>query len=1174
VLRQIARDEGGCPERAQLEKVLRLKRRFRVVRTATTTVQMERLQQEIADTIMLYTGMVRKRLKGHVRQSTVALLTGYVHFRDILNALVREQVTREDEFFWQMQLKFDMQNMLDVVYKSAYDTGGRAVPRLETAKLDVSCEVFGHARGYGFEYLGNCPRLVVTPLTERCQRSLLVALQYNYGGAPEGPFGTGKTETTKDLSRQLAKLCFVLNCSASYEYTGVSRFFKGLASSGAWVCFDEFNRMETRMLSLISQVIISIQSAIRTQATHLQLDEAKIPLEPDCAIFVTLNPGYAGRTELPGTLKAQFRAVSMVVPDAVLITEILLYSSGFIGAPQLAKKIVAVQNLADVIMQKTEIAHDFGLRSIKAIVGIAGNLKLQAQNIVDSELAEVIDDHSLSHAPYKADQVLKEVMTATEAAIAKATAGLAGDEPGKPDESPRRADGKAGGVTPGGGGPASPAAAASPALGGGKLGGTADDLAQRPALDGSDDRAYERGEAGDSLERAQSPPPEERVAPEGKEGGELYDRLWEHIPFAERQLRTVYRQLGIDPDAQYEEGVLEEYIVLKAVRDFNHSKFATEEHVLIEGVIKDVFQGAVPDLDKPVQDYGNLKAALRQSFDGRKLDFSPSLQTKALQFYEIQRTKHGCILAGEPQSGKSTLVSLVQSALNKAAMNELMLTVAEQRRLRLVALAKEYQAQIVEGALQKTHTSGKSGAQADVMGGSVKKKNKRADKEAQAKKLQQQWHEMYRKTGLTEAELDAVRAKLTVKGVQMRRMNPKGMTSDELFGAFDSETHEWREGLFTEQYRAYADQQDDKKKWILLDGPIDFMWVENLNSILDDNKKMSLPNGESIRMSEGMCILLETDHLRNVTPATVSRCGLVFLHRRETCDSKAIFNQWLRQLPPNLAEYAKDLESVANYLMVEAVRVFEVEAEAGELNFAGVDLHWLMQNFVRLLTTLVYDYFIEYERSSATAPSAANPDELGTSLFNMSLGNGWVEADPDPDMTAYTPSEPPRSAQDRSRQGSRHLDQRVKTPDARQRELEKRKRLPRCNFIDSEMRLESALKFTPIWLEAFVIFALVWTFQPVLSAAGRRHLDERLRAKYESARTDYNAYVKEKKRKLAEKTKQEKSQAPKPAAGEKNKALGRASTLSNPKATSVSGGSAAGAATSPASASGQKESQP
>lgn len=1170
VMRQIAKDEEFCPERAQLEKVLRLKRRFRVSKSAPAEAQMQRLQQEIAETIMLYTGMVRRRLKSHVRHSTVALLTGFVHFRDILTTLLREKVCREDEFFWQMQLKFDMLNMLDVVYKAAHDSAGRG--RLETNKLEVDCEVFGHHRSYGFEYLGNCPRLVVTPLTERCQRSLLVALQYHYGGAPEGPFGTGKTETTKDLGRQLGKLSFVLNCSANYEYAGVCRFFKGLASSGAWVCFDEFNRMEPRLLSLISQVIISIQGAIRTQAPHLQLDEAKIPLDPDCAIFVTLNPGYAGRTELPSNLRALFRAVSMVVPDSVFITEILLYSSGFVGAQQLAKKIVSVQNLADVIMQNTEIAHDFGLRSIKAIVGIAENLKLQAQNIVDSELAEVIDDRSLSQAPYKADQVLKEVMTATEAAIAKAAAGLDADhsdEPGQSPRSPARARGRAAGLTPAGGGSAIPADASSPALRGNGLGGTTRDIEQRHELDGKDDQADVRAEGAELRESLESLPAEERVAPEGKEGGELYDRLWEHAPYTERQLRTVYKQIGIDPDQQYEEAVLEEYIILKAVRDFNHSKFATEEHLLIEGVIKDVFQGAVPDLDKPVQDYGNLKEALKQSFEDRKLDFSPSLQAKALQFYEIQRTKHGCILAGEPQSGKSTLVSLVQCALNKAAMNELMLTVSEKRRQRLVELAKGYQAEILEAALSRTHTSGKSGTQQDMMGG-VKKKNKKQDKEAEAKKLQEKWHEMYRQTGLTEEELNAVRAKLTTKGVQMRRMNPKGMALDELFGAFDEESHEWREGLFTQQYREYAGHKDDKKKWILLDGPIDFSWVEHLNSVLDDNKKLSLANGEAIKMSDGMCILLETDHLRNATPATVSRCGLVYLHREETCDPKAIFNQWLRKLPPNLAEYAADLECIANFLMVEAVEVFEAEAEAGALSYAGADMHWVMQNFVRLLTTLVYDFFIEYERGSALNPAAKSPDELGASLLNMSLGNGWVDAVSDPNMTVYTPSEPPRSAQEQSRQGSRHLEQRVKTPDARQRELEKRKRLPRCNFIDSEMRLESGLKYTPIWLEAFLIFALVWTFHPVLSRAGRKQLDARLQAKYDLARTDFSAYQKEKKRKLAEKTKLEKG--PKQH-GEKNKSTGRASALSAQKA-SVSAGSASGAAASQRSASRLGTAQP
>ena len=368
----------------------------------------------------------------------------------------------------------------------------------------------------------------------------------------------------------------------------------------------------------------------------------------------------------------------------------------------------------------------------------------------------------------------------------------------------------------------------------------------------------------------------------------------------------------------------------------------------------------------------------------------------------------------------------------------------------------------------------------------------------------------------------------------MRRINPKGLSIEELFGTFDKESHEWQEGLFTQQYRDYANSKDDKKKWILLDGPIDYMWVENLNSILDDNKKMSLPNGESIKMSDGMCILLETNHTANVTPATVSRCGLIYLHRQETCDPKAIFNQWLRGLPPNLTEYVKDLECAANYLMVEAVAVFEEEEKAGRVSFAGVDLHWLMQNFTRLLTTFIFDFFLEYEKSNAMSVAAQNPNELGKSLQNMTLNNKWVDTVPDPNMTVSAASEAPASAQGQSRQGSRHSEQRVKTPDAREIELDKKKRLPVCNFIDKEARFENALKFTPIWLESFVIFAMVWTFYPVLSDQGRKRLDQRLQAKYATARTEYSVYQKEKKRKMAEKNR-EKSQGNKQSV-DKNKA--------------------------------------
>jgi dynein heavy chain len=217
-------------------------------------------------------------------------------------------------------------------------------------------------------------RLVITPLTDRIYLTLTQALSMQLGGAPAGPAGTGKTETVKDLAKALALLCVVTNCGEGMDYKAVGKIYSGLCQCGAWGCFDEFNRIDISVLSVISTQIKTIQNALINKHKKFQFEGVEISLDSRVGIFITMNPGYAGRTELPESVKALFRPVVVIVPDLEQICEIMLFSEGFLLAKVLAKKMTVLYKLAKGQLSRQH-HYDFGLRALKAVLVMAGELK-------------------------------------------------------------------------------------------------------------------------------------------------------------------------------------------------------------------------------------------------------------------------------------------------------------------------------------------------------------------------------------------------------------------------------------------------------------------------------------------------------------------------------------------------------------------------------------------------------------------------------------------------------------------------------------------------------------------------------------------------------------------------------------------------------------------------------
>ncbi|GAA5808073.1 hypothetical protein MFLAVUS_001455 [Mucor flavus] len=332
----------------------------------------ERNLNILADAVLLDLQVIKRRKCEH-------LVTELVHQRDVTRQLTIDKISSPKDFNWLYQMRYYFNHAVE-----------NPIHRLTINMANAQFY-------YGYEYLGVVDRLVQTPLTDRCYLTLTQALEQRLGGSPFGPAGTGKTESVKALGIQLGRFVLVFCCDETFDFQAMGRIFIGLCQVGAWGCFDEFNRLEERILSAVSQQVQTIQLGLKEATTNpnheVELVGRNVRVNTDTGIFITMNPGYAGRSNLPDNLKKLFRSMAMTKPDRELIAQVMLYSQGFRTAEILASKVVPLFNLCSEQLSP-QSHYDFGLRALKSVLVSAGNLKRDRLTSLRNEIEEGTADVS------------------------------------------------------------------------------------------------------------------------------------------------------------------------------------------------------------------------------------------------------------------------------------------------------------------------------------------------------------------------------------------------------------------------------------------------------------------------------------------------------------------------------------------------------------------------------------------------------------------------------------------------------------------------------------------------------------------------------------------------------------------------------------------------------------